>query len=185
MFAHLDVESSKIQLQKRTPYNGTNRENFLSLLVDEFLNTTSKDAKCQVLANLANFAYDPINYVYIRDVGVLDIFLYVVKNETENKLLHFATAGICNLCLDPLNAEYILKHLGLTPLTALLNCKSTVIEANILTILLNLYNEQTKLELQSDEIKQIILDHSMSEDKMVSNLAKIYLNDIFKLNNQL
>lgn len=33
--------SSKSQLQKRTPENGTDRENFLSLLVDEYLNSTS------------------------------------------------------------------------------------------------------------------------------------------------
>ncbi|CAH0406059.1 unnamed protein product [Chilo suppressalis] len=174
--------SSKIQLQKRTPYNGTDRENFLSLLVDEYLNTTSYDAKCQVLANLANFAYDPINYTYIRDVGVLDIFLYVVKNETDTKLVHFATAGICNLCLDHTNAEYILKHLELKILTALLRYKNKEIVANTTTALLYLYNEQTKVELESPEIKQIIEEHSKSEDKMVSNLATIYLNDIFKIN---
>lgn len=55
------------------------------------------DAKCQVLANLANFAYDPINYQFIRDVGVLDIFLHVIKKESNHQLLHFAAAGICNL----------------------------------------------------------------------------------------
>lgn len=146
--------SSKNQLLKRTPENGTDRENFLSLLVDEFLHSSSygkwplfliveirnwiitliwtsstssnwfwpfqhsmsltitfltvlifSDAKCQVLANLANFAYDPINYGYIRDVGVLDIFLHVVKNETDEKLLRFAIAGICNLCLGKCNTQ--------------------------------------------------------------------------------
>lgn len=33
--------SNKAQLQKRTPENGTDRESFLSLLVDEFLHSTS------------------------------------------------------------------------------------------------------------------------------------------------
>lgn len=33
--------SNKYQLNKRTPENGINRENFLSLLVDEYLNSTS------------------------------------------------------------------------------------------------------------------------------------------------
>lgn len=71
-----------------------------NLLNNEHIPLSSySDAKCQVLANLANFAYDPINYGYIRNVGVLDIFLYVVKNETDTKLLHFAIAGICNLCI--------------------------------------------------------------------------------------
>lgn len=33
--------SNKSQLKKRTPENGIDRENFLSLLVDEYLNSTS------------------------------------------------------------------------------------------------------------------------------------------------
>ena len=33
------------------------------------------DAKLQVLANLANFAYDPINYEYLRQLNVIDLFL--------------------------------------------------------------------------------------------------------------
>jgi len=33
------------------------------------------DAKLQVLANLANFAYDPINYEYLRQLNALDLFL--------------------------------------------------------------------------------------------------------------
>lgn len=61
------------------------------------------DAKCQVLANLANFSYDPINYGYIRNVGVLDIFIHVLKNEKDETLLHFATSGISNLCIGNIN----------------------------------------------------------------------------------
>ena len=33
------------------------------------------EAKHQVLANLANFAYDPINYEHIRKLNILDLFL--------------------------------------------------------------------------------------------------------------
>lgn len=38
-----------------------------------------------MIANLANFANNPINYSYIRDVGVSDIFLYVLKIEKKRK----------------------------------------------------------------------------------------------------
>jgi len=38
-----------------------------------FWNTA--DAKLQVLANLANFAYDPINYEYMRQLNAIDLFL--------------------------------------------------------------------------------------------------------------
>ncbi|XP_026323327.1 armadillo repeat-containing protein 7 isoform X2 [Hyposmocoma kahamanoa] len=163
--------SNKSQLKRRTPENGIDRENFLSLLVDEYLNSTLYDAKCQVLANLANFAYDPVNYVYIRDVGVLDIFLYVIKNETNTQLLHFATA-------DPLNADYILRNSGLKPLLALLRINNTDIVTDTITTLIYLSNQQTKSKITIPEVVQIMQDLKMSESGNLANLATIFLQDI-------
>lgn len=56
------------------------------------------EARCQVLANLANFAYDPINYPWVRQLGVIDVFLTQVS-EGSPDLCHFAIAGLCNLAL--------------------------------------------------------------------------------------
>ena len=36
------------------------------------------DSKREILANLANFAYDPINYEYFRQLNILDMFLGIV-----------------------------------------------------------------------------------------------------------
>lgn len=47
------------------------------------------DAKEQVLANLANFAYDPGNYQYLRQLQVLDLFLDSLSEENET-LIKFA-----------------------------------------------------------------------------------------------
>lgn len=47
------------------------------------------DAKEQVLANLANFAYDPSNYQYLRQLQVLDLFLDSLSEENET-LVKFA-----------------------------------------------------------------------------------------------
>ena len=33
------------------------------------------DSRIQILANLANFAYDPINYNHMRKLNVIDLFL--------------------------------------------------------------------------------------------------------------
>lgn len=33
------------------------------------------ESKQEVLANLANFAYDPVNYEYMRTLNVIDLFL--------------------------------------------------------------------------------------------------------------
>ncbi|XP_030744092.1 armadillo repeat-containing protein 7 isoform X3 [Echinops telfairi] len=46
------------------------RLGYLQALVTEFQQTESPDAKEQVLANLANFAYDPSNYQYLRPLRV-------------------------------------------------------------------------------------------------------------------
>lgn len=49
-----------------------------------------------MLANLANFAYDPINYPYIRSQRVIDLFIEQLVLE-DVKLVSFAAAGLCNL----------------------------------------------------------------------------------------
>lgn len=51
-----------------------------------------------MLANLANFAYDPVNYDYLRQLGIIDLFLHVLS-ENDKTLVRFAIGGICNLCL--------------------------------------------------------------------------------------
>ncbi|XP_077019952.1 armadillo repeat-containing protein 7 isoform X3 [Tamandua tetradactyla] len=56
------------QKPKVDPHVG--RLGYLQALVTEFQETESQDAKEQVLANLANFAYDPNNYGYLRQLQV-------------------------------------------------------------------------------------------------------------------
>ncbi|XP_014644726.1 PREDICTED: armadillo repeat-containing protein 7 isoform X2 [Ceratotherium simum simum] len=65
------------------------RLGYLQALVTEFQETESQDAKEQVLANLANFAYDPSNYQYLRQLQVLDLFLDSLSEENET-LVEFA-----------------------------------------------------------------------------------------------
>lgn len=54
-----------------------------------------------MLANLANFAYDPRNYEYLRQLQVLDLFLDMLTEDNET-LVEFAmgkdsilSASIC------------------------------------------------------------------------------------------
>lgn len=170
--------SSEAQLKKRTPVNGTDRKCYLTLLVDEYLHSSSIDAQFQILANFANFAYDPINYVYIRDVGVLDVFLHVIRQEKNQKLLHFATAGLCNLCIDPLNAEYILINLGLKPIIELLKSNHNETLANIITILIYFCNSEYKPSLIIPDIICKMREIKMGENKNIANLAIIFLDQI-------
>ena len=64
--------------------------------------------KLQIIANLANFGYDPINYGFFRTLNVLDLFLDVLAEEQgdssansdfDNTMKQFAIGGICNCCL--------------------------------------------------------------------------------------
>ncbi|XP_063473325.1 armadillo repeat-containing protein 7 isoform X3 [Symphalangus syndactylus] len=75
------------QKPKVNPHVG--RLGYLQALVTEFQETQSQDAKEQVLANLANFAYDPSNYEYLRQLQVLDLFLDSLSEENET-LVEFA-----------------------------------------------------------------------------------------------
>uniref|UniRef100_A0A2K6RY56 Armadillo repeat containing 7 n=1 Tax=Saimiri boliviensis boliviensis TaxID=39432 RepID=A0A2K6RY56_SAIBB len=69
------------QKPKVDPHVG--RLGFLQALVTEFQETQSQDAKEQVLANLANFAYDPNNFEYLRQLQVPDLFLDSLSEENE------------------------------------------------------------------------------------------------------
>ena len=65
--------------------------------------------KLQIIANLANFGYDPINYGFFRTLNVLDLFLDVLAEEQDDSsssssdfddaMRQFAISGICNCCL--------------------------------------------------------------------------------------
>jgi armadillo repeat-containing protein 7 len=89
--------SSKERLQKRTPENGIGRGDYIQLLVDEFYESNNSEANEQVTANLANFAYDPLNYEYLKNAKAVDLFLELLDSPSNRLTLH-GIAGICNLC---------------------------------------------------------------------------------------
>ena len=58
---------SRKQLETKTGPRGIGRESYIKMLVAEYGDSNTTPAnKHQVLANLANFAYDPINLDYLR-----------------------------------------------------------------------------------------------------------------------
>ena len=48
---------------------------FRTSTVDNNRDVSFSGAKEEVLANLANFAYDPVNYEFIRTLNVVGLFL--------------------------------------------------------------------------------------------------------------
>ena len=62
------------------------REQYFQKLVTEYQETNDEscsslyylDCRLQILANLANFGYDPFNNQFIRDLNIIDLFLGII-----------------------------------------------------------------------------------------------------------
>ena len=107
--------SSQNYLESRTPANGIGREAYIQLLADELRETESQGkfylfllvyyftslilaAKHQLSANLANFAYDPINFEYLKKGDFVDLFVELIESNDEILILH-GISGLSNICL--------------------------------------------------------------------------------------
>ncbi|XP_053984560.1 armadillo repeat-containing protein 7 isoform X1 [Hylaeus volcanicus] len=175
--------STKEQLIKRTGKNPIGRYDFLKLLATEFKTTKSKEffvieAKEQVLANLANFSYDPINYGYIRQLQIIDLFLHTLS-EDNVKLVRFAAGGICNLSTDPINKLYILRNHGIKLLTSLLCSQDEDIILSTITSLIFLSVHEYKDQITIETFEKIT-DLAKHESNRIQNLATVFLNDYNK-----
>lgn len=168
--------STKEKLIHRTGQNGVGRYDFLKLLINEFKSTSSKDAKQQVLANLVNFAYDPVNYDYLRQLKVIDLFLHILS-EDNTTFVRFAIGGICNLCLDPINKAYILRNQGIPLVSLLLNSHDEGIILSSITTLMFLITPESKDDILSSTIVKRMQDFSNSTNTRIKNLAVIFLTD--------
>ncbi|XP_066901752.1 LOW QUALITY PROTEIN: uncharacterized protein [Halyomorpha halys] len=166
--------STKERLKSRTGKNSVERYDFLKLLVDEFYKTKSRDAQEQVIANLANFAYDPINYEFIRKLHIIDVFLDEIGNNNE-KIAEFAIGGLCNVCLDPINKEYIINKRGVSIVANCLFHKNEEIIISAITTLTFLITPASKSEITCPEIVECITTHLRNPSTRIKNLANVYL----------
>lgn len=166
--------STKQQLEKKTGPDGIGRYDFLKQLVNEFYKTQSREAKRQVLANLANFAYDPINYESIRQLHIIDVFLEQLS-QTDEDLLNFALGGICNLINDLENQSYILNLNGIYLISQYVNHNNSEIATNSLGTL-NLILSPENFHLFAHLLPSIeeLQNHT---NPRVKNLAIIFATD--------
>ncbi|EDV43449.2 uncharacterized protein Dana_GF18496, isoform B [Drosophila ananassae] len=104
--------SSHQSLRRRTPAQGIERPEYIAHLVDEYYTTTNVEAQEQVTANLANFAYDPINWPYLLQAEALDVFTASLESANPHLKLH-GIAALCNICLEKSAVKFIREHLKL------------------------------------------------------------------------
>nr|CAD7399219.1 unnamed protein product [Timema cristinae] len=164
------------QLIKRTGKKGVGRHEYLQQLVNEFQDTDSLEAKLQVLANLVNFAYDPINYEFLRQLKVLDLFLDQLS-EDDTSLVRFSLAGLCNLCLDTENKDYIIHSGGVRLVTGCLSSADEETVLNAITTLMYLVTPLSKSDITSPQVIECMLRFSTSRNARLRNLAMVFLED--------
>ncbi|XP_048514475.1 armadillo repeat-containing protein 7-like isoform X2 [Athalia rosae] len=167
--------TTKQKLIERTGKNKIGRFEFLKLLVEEFRTSKSK-AKTQVLANLANFAYDPLNYEYLRQLRVIDLFLHLLSGDNK-EFVRFAIGGICNLCLDPENKEYINHSHGPQIISSLLTSTDEETILSVITTLMFLMTPNSNPLINSPETIHSMLCFSEDSNPRIRNLASIFLKD--------
>ncbi|KAL3968076.1 ecotropic viral integration site 5 protein [Sarotherodon galilaeus] len=155
---------------------GSDRFEYLQTLVTEFQDTDSDEAKEQVLANLANFAYDPKNVEYLRELQVTDLFLDMLTEENEN-FVEFGMGGLCNLSMDPECRDVVLQSDGIRLVTNCLSSRSEETVLSAITTLMNLLTPVSRSQITDPAILQCMLRFSLSESPRLRNLATVFLQD--------
>ncbi|XP_052189655.1 uncharacterized protein LOC127799559 [Diospyros lotus] len=163
--------------EERTGKYGTPRLQYLQDLVTQFQSTTSEESKEKILANLANFAYDPYNYVFLRQLNVLELFLDCITEPNE-KLVEFGAGGICNSCVDPANAA-IITQCGGVPL--IIQCLSSPVRNTVSYAIGALYylcNASNKEGILRPEVVDVMKRYAAAGAVSVtfSNLAQAFLD---------
>ncbi|GMN65430.1 hypothetical protein TIFTF001_034502 [Ficus carica] len=161
---------------ERTGRYGTPRLQYLQELVTQFQNSTNEETKERLVANLANFAYDPDNYTFLHQLNVLELFLDCITEPNE-KLVEFEIGGVCNSCADPPNAA-IITQCGGIPLVV--QCLSSPVKNTVnyaLGALYYLCNKSNREEILKPEVVDLINRYAAAEAVSVSfsNLAKAFL----------
>ncbi|MQL88890.1 hypothetical protein Taro_021451 [Colocasia esculenta] len=162
---------------ERTGRYGTPRFQYLQELVSQFQNASDEESKEKVVAHLANFAYDPYNYTFLRQLNVLELFLDCITEPNE-KLVEFGAGGICNACVDPTNAEVIVECGGISLIILCLSSPVRNTVSYALGALYYLCNPSTKGEILKPEVIDLVKRYAAAEGVNVcfSNLAKAFLD---------
>ncbi|KAH8549421.1 hypothetical protein BGW37DRAFT_116919 [Umbelopsis sp. PMI_123] len=88
-------------IQRRRGRDGQSRQEYLQQLVDQYKEADSIDSKRKILANLSNFAYDPINYRWLYQACAAELFVDAFSDpEGDPELRRIGLFGLCNSALD-------------------------------------------------------------------------------------
>jgi len=172
------------------------RPEYLGALIQEFVSPlTTPDDRMEILAHLGNFAYDPINFAYLRQSGAIEIFLDQLPPSNQKlkssgvealTLAQIAIAGLSNLSIDPETQEILLKPENLQRLIYCLRQKDLEMsKSSLVTLYYLLYNPSGKETIGNPEISTKIkacrYDYNQKtehNDLQLENLWGIFYNEI-------
>ncbi|XP_021728555.1 armadillo repeat-containing protein 7-like isoform X1 [Chenopodium quinoa] len=159
---------------ERTGKYDTPRPQHLQQLITQFQNSTiSNESKEKIVANLANFSYDPYNYAILRDLNVLELFIDCLTEPNEC-LIEFCVGGICNAVADPQNAK-IVCDCG--SVAALIDCLSSPVRNTVKYAIAGLYYLLDLVDLKEKE-NVVALISKYSQVDGFANLAQALLDKI-------
>ncbi|KAG5262919.1 hypothetical protein AALO_G00280470 [Alosa alosa] len=156
--------------------SGSDRFEYLQNLVTEFQDTDCEESKEQVLANLANFAYDPRNMEDLRRLQVTELFLDMLTEENEN-FVEFGIGGLCNMSMERESRDEILRSGGIDLVKNCLSSRRDETVLSAITTLMNLTTASSRSLTTDEAVVQCMVRLSLSENPRMRNLATVYLED--------
>lgn len=100
------------------------------------------------------------------------------QNEFFNRLLFcYTLGGLCNLCLDKINKDYILEADGVAAVINCLSCSNEETVMSAVTTLMYLTTPQSRQQITALPVVECMLRFSLSANRRLSNLATIFLDD--------
>uniref|UniRef100_A0A673L2U1 Armadillo repeat-containing protein 7-like n=2 Tax=Sinocyclocheilus rhinocerous TaxID=307959 RepID=A0A673L2U1_9TELE len=160
----------------KSRFSASDRLEYLQGLVTEFQDTDSEEAKEQVLANLANFAYDPSNMEALRLLQITELFLDVLTEENEN-FVEFGIGGLCNLSMERESRDQILQSGGVPLVISCLSSNRDETVLSAITTLMNLTTAASRAETTDGAVVQCMLRFSLTQNPRLRNLASVFLQD--------
>jgi hypothetical protein len=152
------------------------------------------EAKRQVLSNLSNFAYDPINFEFLKQLHAIDLFLDQLSSDNED-FLHFGLAALCNISpglsahrsckisnfslADPESKDYIIKLNGIKLISNQLLHKNDEIALNAITTLYYLLFPSFR-HLITPEILDKVKVYQSHPNTRYKNLGEVFMEEASK-----
>ncbi|CAG0920678.1 unnamed protein product [Notodromas monacha] len=175
--------STPERIEAKIGKHGTPRRNFLRELVNEFKETVSIEYKEQILANLANFAYDPVNFGFLTELNVDKLFLDCLTQEAVNtdKLREFAVKGILNLCPDDFLRNRILTRGGMELVKEAVGSSEPETVLSAIAVLnefaVHDLQESDRASLLNPVFVERVLKLKTHPNPLITKLAQVFVED--------